>query len=154
MGYLAELSKIGLSYQRLGSVGLNLVNANLIFKIPTAAYTIDPATNNPTPVINQVSIDAYLYPIDSATSASSKAPEIFKTYPGIDETQEMLYGKLVNPKTFPDGIGNLSPANATISGRKGIFILYYPIQDALGVGNLLGVNVYGLFREIGNHDEI
>lgn len=119
-----------------------MANATLTFKLAnTGVYSIDPTTKNPIPLTRVANILAFLEPV-------KPDDQIVKLYPGIDETQQLMTGRLINPLTFPVGVGHLSKANAVISNRTGIFELHLDMPDALGISSLIGVKVFGIFREI------
>ncbi|MBW4692205.1 MAG: hypothetical protein KME27_10610 [Lyngbya sp. HA4199-MV5] len=118
-------------------------NAVLTFSVATGAIATDPRTGNKQPATLTVTVKAYLKP-------DSRPRGLF--YPGIDESDEPLSGRLTNPSTVPNGVGHLSKGWAVITDpvtkdtQSGWFTLYRGTPSPFGVEAALGAKVSGIFR--------
>lgn len=119
-------------------------NAELIFQIADGAIESD-RYGNPVPISSSYKVIALLKP--SSANAQERA--------GVDETEELMEGYLVDPLNLPDGINPLMVAEATITvalnkRQTGTFKLLPTTQNpfliAAGIDNL--TKVQGIFRRL------
>src|SRR5579885_3107981 len=118
-------------------------NAVLTFSVATGPLVTDPRTGAKVPAVLPVTVKAYL-------RSDTRPRGLF--YPGIDEADEPLSGRFVDPSTVPDGIGQLSKAWAVITDpvtqktQSGWFTLYRGTASPFGTEAALGAKVSGTFR--------
>lgn len=121
-----------------------LVNANAtITVVSTRTWEVDPTTGNLTEGSSiEVAIRAVLSPASRPDS---------QLLPGIDQKNQLLKGFLVEPKTMPEGVTNLT--KGAIAFDNGFFNgecrLHIPVQNPYVKGKL-GIK---LFVELFNNDQ-
>ncbi|GEM_PF-2840520 len=118
-------------------------NAALTFSAAIGPLTTEPRTGARVPGALTIEVKAYLKP-------DNRPRGLF--YPGIDEAEEALTGRFVNPSTVPTGVGHLSKAWAVITDpvtkqtQAGWFTLYRGTAGPFRVEASLGAKVTGVFR--------
>lgn len=114
-------------------------NATLTFQVETG-MTVDPETGNLSALTSPITVDAILHFTNPIA-----VNDLFQL--GADLPGMRLRGRIIDPKTLPDGIGHLSQGIAEfINGRRGNITLYLPPTNPY-VGDTLGVKIYCLFQE-------
>lgn len=115
-------------------------NSVLTFSVANGQLTVDQDTGNVIPVVEPLTITAYLVPMNTQDNKSPQADA-----PGVNAAQERMQGYAVDPMLMPARIRNLAEADAVIDGKTGRFILRIPTQSAWGVNQVIGDRIYGIF---------
>lgn len=123
-------------------------NATAIFTKPTGTLVTDPATGNRQP--GQITVEIQLY-LSPESGNSNRLRDI--NYPGTDEAEEALKGRLVDPMHLPPGIGNkawceIKNLVTDTVEKSGWLTISRPTPSAFEVEEALGALVKCTFRAI------
>lgn len=117
-----------------------LENKNAVLTFPiNIGVEVDPETGNTDSINSVLTFEAILH--------HAKSTEVDKFFPGADIVGMKLVGRVVNPKTLPQEIGDRSKGTVEfVDGRRGTVTLYLPPSSAY-VGWELGTKIGLLFNE-------
>lgn len=113
-----------------------LTKTQLTFQVGDGTMTTD-TLGNPTPNVQPLVVTAYLM-------NDGRPKHLF--WPGADEDQIPLRGYFVEPQIVPPTLSSGAIAKCVYQEHEGEFELRLPAPKIKIVRDLLGDQVYGLFR--------